>query len=59
MLADLLPYRDCLDWTDEFILKAVKDPEWVNIVMQEFNSAITAHERLYKLKALAEKEDNE
>jgi hypothetical protein len=59
MLADLLPYRDCLDWTDETILRAVKDLECGNILLQEFDQVVTAHERRFKLAALAEKEEND
>jgi hypothetical protein len=57
MLADLLPYRDCLDWTDETILKAVKDLECGTITLTEFDRVVMGHERLYKLLALAEKEE--
>jgi hypothetical protein len=59
MLADLLPYRDSLNWTDETILKAVKDLECGNINLQEFDRVVVRHERLYKLLALAEKEDDD
>jgi hypothetical protein len=59
MLPDLLPYLHCLDWTDETILKAVKDLEAGNLTAEQFDQVVTGHERLYKLKALAEKEEND
>lgn len=59
MLADILPYLNSIDWTDETVLKAVKDLECGNISVMEFDQVVTAHERLYKLRALAKKEDDD
>ena len=56
MLATLLSYLDRLDWCDETILKAVKDLLRGNIRAEEFDRVVTAHERVFKLVALAEKE---
>lgn len=57
MLTHLLPYLNTLDWTDETVLKAVKDLECGNITGEEFEQVVTGHERRFKLAALTEKED--
>lgn len=59
MLADLLPYLNYIDWTDETVLKAVKDLECGNISVGEFDQVVTAHERRYKLAALVKNDKND
>ena len=57
MLAHLLLYLNSVDWTDETILKAVKDLGCRNIILDEFERVVIAHERLYKLLALVKNDD--
>lgn len=59
MLSALLSYLNCLDWTDETILKAVKNLVSDNLTADQFDQMMTAHERRYKLRALVKNDDNE
>jgi hypothetical protein len=56
MLADLLPYLNVVDWTDETVLKAVKDLACGNISLTEFDQVVSAHERRFKLAALLKRQ---
>ena len=52
MTSLLLEILDCVDFTDEFILKCIKDVRAGNISDEEFRLLVTSHERRHKLVAL-------
>jgi len=59
MTSLLLEILDAVHFTDEFVLKCIKDVRVGNIGDEEFMLLVTAHERRYKLVALRDENEND